>query len=136
MASVNDCTFIGNVGRDAEVRFMPSGDAMANFSIACTESFKNKEGNKQEKTEWVRVVLFGKQAEIAGEYVKKGTSVYVNGKLQTRKWTSKEGVEQFTTEIVCNRFQLLGGRGERVAQEPEKANGYQPQDDEDSDLPF
>lgn len=110
MASVNKCIFIGNLGRDPEIRYMPSGDAMANFSIACTDSFKGKSGEKQERTEWVRIVMFGKQAEIAGEYLKKGSSVYIEGRMQTRKWTNKEGQDQYTTEIVAERMQMLGGR--------------------------
>ncbi len=110
MASVNKCIFIGNLGRDPEIRYMPSGDAMANFSIACTDSFKDKSGAKQERTEWVRIVMFGKQAEIAGEYLKKGSSVYIEGRMQTRKWTNKEGQDQYTTEIVADRMQMLGGR--------------------------
>jgi single-strand DNA-binding protein len=111
MASVNKCIFIGNLGRDPEIRYMPSGDAVANFSIACTENFKDKSGEKQEKTEWVRIAMFGKLAEIAGEYLKKGSSVYVEGRMQTRKWTNKEGQDQYTTEIVADRMQMLGGRG-------------------------
>jgi single-strand DNA-binding protein len=110
MASVNKCIFIGNLGRDPEIRYMPSGDAMANFSIACTDSFKGKSGEKQERTEWVRIVMFGKQAEIAGEYLKKGSPVYIEGRLQTRKWQNKEGQDQYTTEIVADRMQMLGGR--------------------------
>ena len=111
MASVNKCIFIGNLGRDPEMRYMPDGGAVANFSIACTESFKDKSGAKQEKTEWVRIVMFGKLGEIAGEYLKKGSSVYVEGRMQTRKWTNKEGQDQYTTEIVADRMQMLGGRG-------------------------
>ncbi|MFM9913552.1 MAG: single-stranded DNA-binding protein [Methylophilaceae bacterium] len=110
MASLNRCTFIGNLGRDPEMRYMPDGGAVANFSIACTENFKDKSGAKQEKTEWVRIVMFRKLAEIAGEYLKKGSSVYVEGSMQTRKWTNKEGHEQYTTEIVADRMQMLGGR--------------------------
>ncbi len=110
MASVNKCIFIGNLGRDPEIRYMPSGDAMANFSIACTDTFKGKDGSRQERTEWVRIVMFGKQAEIAGEYLKKGSPVYIEGRLQTRKWQNKEGQDQYTTEIVADRMQMLGGR--------------------------
>ncbi|MCE9633197.1 MAG: single-stranded DNA-binding protein [Methylophilales bacterium] len=110
MASLNRCTFIGNLGRDPEMRYMPDGGAVANFSIACTENFKDKSGAKQEKTEWVRIVMFGKLGEIAGEYLKKGSSVYVEGRMQTRKWTNKEGQDQYTTEIVADRMQMLGGR--------------------------
>lgn len=111
MASVNKCIFIGNLGRDPEMRYMPSGDAIANFSIACTETFKDKSGAKQERTEWIRISMFGKLAEIAGEYLKKGSSVYIEGRMQTRKWQNKEGVDQYTTEIVADRMQMLGGRG-------------------------
>ncbi|OIQ88244.1 single-stranded DNA-binding protein [mine drainage metagenome] len=110
MASVNKCIFIGNLGRDPEIRYMPSGEAVANFSIACTDSFKSKTGEKQERTEWVRIAMFGKLAEIAGEYLKKGSSVYVEGRMQTRKWQNKEGVDQYTTEIIADRMQMLGGR--------------------------
>ena len=111
MASVNKCIFIGNLGRDPEMRYMPSGDAIANFSIACTDTFKDKSGAKQERTEWIRVAMFGKLAEIAGEYLKKGSSVYIEGRMQTRKWQNKEGQDQYTTEIVADRMQMLGGRG-------------------------
>ncbi|HQR50072.1 MAG TPA: single-stranded DNA-binding protein [Methylophilaceae bacterium] len=110
MASVNKCIFIGNLGRDPEIRYMPSGDAIANFSIACTDSFKDKSGQKQERTEWVRIAMFGKLAEIAGQYLKKGSSVYIEGRLQTRKWQNKEGQDQYTTEIVADRMQMLGSR--------------------------
>lgn len=111
MASINKCIFIGNLGREPEMRYMPSGDAIANFSIACTENFKDKSGAKQERTEWIRIAMFGKLAEIAGEYLKKGSSVYIEGRMQTRKWQNKDGVDQYTTEIVADRMQMLGGRG-------------------------
>ncbi len=107
MASVNKCIFIGNLGRDPEIRYMPSGDAMANFSIACTDSFKDKSGAKQERTEWVRIVMFGKQAEIAGEYLKKGSSVYIEGRIQTREWDGQDGVKRNRTEIVTENMILL-----------------------------
>lgn len=108
MASVNKWIGIGNLGNDPEVRFLPSGEAVSNFQIACSESWKDKAGQKQEHTEWVRVSLFGKTAEIAGEYLKKGSQVYIEGKLQTRKWTDKEGQERYTTEIRADRMQMLG----------------------------
>jgi single-strand DNA-binding protein len=111
MASVNKVILIGNLGRDPEVRYMPSGDAMANLNLATTDAWKDKSGEKQEKTEWHRVVMFGKQAEVAGEYLKKGSPVYVEGRLQTRKWTDKDGHERYTTEIVADRMQMLGSRG-------------------------
>jgi single-strand DNA-binding protein len=111
MASVNKVILVGNLGRDPEMRYAPSGDAIANFGLATTDTWKDKSGEKQEKTEWHRVVMFGKVAEIAGEYLKKGSAVYIEGRLQTRKWTDKEGHERYTTEIVADRMQMLGGRG-------------------------
>jgi single-strand DNA-binding protein len=110
MASVNKVILIGNLGRDPETRYMPDGGAITNISIATTETWKDKAGEKQEKTEWHRVAFFGKLAEIAGEYLKKGSQVYVEGRLQTRKWQDKEGVDKFTTEIVADRMQMLGSR--------------------------
>jgi single-strand DNA-binding protein len=111
MASVNKVILIGNLGADPEVRYMPSGDAVANLRIATTENWKDKNGEKQEKTEWHRVSFFGRQAEICGEYLKKGSAIYVEGSLQTRKWQNKEGQDQYTTEIRGDRMQMLGGRG-------------------------
>lgn len=110
MASVNKVILIGNLGKDPEMRYMPSGDAIANFSVATTDTWKDKNGEKQEKTEWHRVSMFGRLAEIAGEYLKKGSSVYIEGRLQTRKWTNKEGQDQYTTEVVANEMKMLGGR--------------------------
>jgi single-strand DNA-binding protein len=112
MASVNKVILLGNLGRDPETRYTTGGDAVTNLRIATSEQWKDKSGEKQEKTEWHTVVLFGRQAEVAGEYLKKGRSVYIEGRLQTRKWTDKEGVEKYSTEIVADRMQLLGGRGE------------------------
>jgi len=109
MASVNKVILIGNLGRDPEVRYMPEGGAVTNISIATTDTWKDKSGEKQERTEWHRVAFFGRLAEIAGEYLKKGSQVYVEGALRTRKWQDKEGQERYTTEIVLNRF-----RGELV----------------------
>lgn len=110
MASVNKVILIGNLGRDPEMRYMPNGDPLASFSIACTENWKDKQGVKQEKTEWVRISIFGKLAEIAGEYLKKGSSVYLEGRLQTREWNDKDGNKRSTTEVVCDRMQMLGGK--------------------------
>jgi len=109
MASVNKCIFIGNLTRDPEVKFMTSGDAVCNFSIACNESYKDKAGVKQEKVEFVNIVMYRKLAEIAGEYLKKGRPVYIEGRLQTRKW-EKDGVDRYTTEIVADSMQMLGSR--------------------------
>ena len=110
MASVNKVILLGNLGRDPETRYTTGGDAITNLNIATSEQWKDKNGEKQEKTEWHRVVLFGRQAEIAGEYLKKGRSVYIEGRLQTRKYTDKDGVEKYSTEIVGDRMQLLGSR--------------------------
>lgn len=110
MASVNKVILIGNLGRDPETRYMPDGGAVTNVSIATTESWKDKNGEKQEKTEWHRVAFFGKLAEIAGEYLKKGSQVYVEGRLQTRKWQDKDGQDKYTTEIIADRMQMLGSR--------------------------
>jgi single-strand DNA-binding protein len=109
MASVNKVILLGNLGRDPETRYTTGGEAVTNLRIATTEQWKDKSGEKQEKTEWHTVVLFGRQAEVAGEYLKKGRSVYIEGRLQTRKWTDKEGVEKYSTEIVGDRMQLIGG---------------------------
>ncbi len=110
MASVNKAIIIGNLGKDPEMRFMPSGDAICNFSLATTDSWKDKSGEKQEKTEWHRISMFGKLAEIAGEYLKKGSQVYIEGRLQTRKWQDKDGHERYTTEIIADRMQMLGSK--------------------------
>ena len=109
MASVNKVILLGNLGRDPETRYTTGGDAVTNLSIATSEQWKDKNGDKQERTEWHRVVLFGRQAEVAGEYLKKGRSVYIEGRLQTRKYNDKDGVEKYSTEIVGDRMQLLGG---------------------------
>ncbi len=111
MASVNKVILIGNLGKDPEVRYMPSGSAICNITVATTRNWKNKEsGDKMEETEWHRVSFFDRQAEIAGEYLKKGSPVYIEGRLKTRKWTDKEGVERYTTEIISDVMQLLGSR--------------------------
>jgi single-strand DNA-binding protein len=113
---VNKAILVGNLGRDPEVRYAPNGQAVANITLATSESWKDKNtGDKQEKTEWHRVVFFGKLAEIAGEYLKKGMQVYVEGRLQTRKWQDKDGQDRYTTEIVANEMQMLGSREGRGA---------------------
>jgi len=110
MASVNKVILIGNLGRDPETRYMPEGGAITNISIATTDKWKDKSGEMQEKTEWHRIAFFGKLAEIAGEYLKKGSQVYVEGRLQTRKWQDKDGQDKYTTEVVANVMQMLGSR--------------------------
>ena len=149
MASVNKVIIVGNLGRDPEVRYLPEGGAITNISVATTDAWKDKSGEKQERTEWHRVAFFGKLAEIAGEYLKKGSQVYVEGALRTRKWQDKEGKERYTTEIVADRMQMLGSRGggsEPMAREPAAAasGGAKPQakkgggafDEMDDDIPF
>ncbi len=108
---INKVILVGNLGQDPEVRYMPNGNAVTNMTIATTESWNDKQtGERQEKTEWHRVVMFRKLAEIAGEYLKKGSQVYIEGKLQTRKWQDNNGNDRYTTEIVANEMQMLGSR--------------------------
>jgi single-strand DNA-binding protein len=161
MASVNKVILLGNLGRDPETRYTTGGDAVCNLNIATSETWKDKSGEKQEKTEWHRVVLFGRTAEIAGEYLKKGRSVYIEGRLQTKKYTDKDGVEKYSTEIVGDRMQLIGGAreggggdaefsapssgggGRRESSAPSGGGGGKPAggpkknvDDFDDDIPF
>ena len=154
MASVNKVILIGNLGRDPETRYTTGGDAVTTLNIATSEQWKDKSGEKQERTEWHRVVLFARLAEIAGEYLKKGRSVYIEGRLQTRKYTDKDGVEKYSTEIVADRMQLLGGReggasggevefagttsGGSARREPAAAKGGAKKNTEDfdDDIPF
>ena len=110
MASVNKVILVGNLGRDPETRYMPDGGAITNISIATTSTWKDKSGEKQEATEWHRVAFFGKLAEIAGEYLKKGSQVYVEGKLKTRKWQDKDGQEKYMTEVIADEMKMLGSR--------------------------
>jgi single-strand DNA-binding protein len=121
---VNKVIIVGNCGQDPETRFMPSGGAVTNLSIATSESWKDKtSGEPQERTEWHGVVFFNRLAEIAGEYVKKGSKLYVEGALRTRKWQNKEGQDQYTTEIVASEMQMLDSRG---GQDGGQGGGYQP----------
>ena len=109
---VNKVILVGNLGKDPEVRYMPNGNAVANITVATSETWKDKNtGDSQEKTEWHRVVLFRKLGEIAGEYLKKGSKVYIEGKLQTRKWQDQNGQDRYTTEIVADQMQMLDSRG-------------------------
>lgn len=111
MASVNKVIIVGNLGRDPETRYMTNGEAVTNIAVATTESWKDKQsGEKKELTEWHRITFYRKLAEIASQYLKKGSQVYIEGKLQTRKWTDKEGVERYTTEIIADTMQMLGSR--------------------------
>lgn len=117
MASLNQCNFIGNVGK-LETRFMPNGEAVTNISLACNETWKDKSGAQQEKCEWVNVTMYKKLAEIAGEYLKVGSQVFISGKMSTRKWQDKEGKERYTTEIIVNEMTMLGGKQDRSTTQP------------------
>lgn len=134
--AVNKFIGIGNLGRDPEIRFMPDGKAVCNFSIAISEKYKDKSGEAKEVTEWVNVALFGKLAEISGEYLKKGSKVYIEGKMKTEKY-SKDGVDRYTTKIIGEKMEMLSGKSEieskpRAEQKPE-ASGF---DNMDDDIPF
>lgn len=125
MASVNKVILIGNLGRDPEVRYTPSGAAVCNLRIATTRNWKSRDsGEKQEETEWHSVVLYDRQAEIAGEYLKKGRPVYIEGRLKTRKWQDKDGNDRYTTEIVAESMQLLGGREGMGGGSSDEGGGY------------
>lgn len=145
MASVNKAIIVGNLGRDPETRYMPNGEAVTNVAVATTDSWKDKNtGEKKESTEWHRITFYRKLAEIAGQYLKKGSQVYIEGRLQTRKWQDKDGQDRYTTEIIADTMQMLGSR---QSSEP-KADGYEETpavrnqrpapnfNDMDDDIPF
>jgi single-strand DNA-binding protein len=150
MASVNKVIVVGNLGKDPETRFLPDGKAVCNFSVATTDKWTDKATNeKKEATEWHRISSFGRLAEICGEYLKKGSQVYIEGKLRTRKWQDKEGQDRYTTEIIADAMQMLGSRsgmggGEpREPREPSAAGESRPAkkpagqfQDMDDDIPF
>ncbi|MBK7815730.1 MAG: single-stranded DNA-binding protein [Rhodocyclaceae bacterium] len=152
MASVNKVILVGNLGADPETRYMPNGDAVCNIRVATTESWKDKQsGEKKEITEWHRVVFYRKLAEIAGQYLKKGSQVYLEGRIRTRKWTDKEGQERYTTEIEANEMQMLGrregmgdsgpregsgGGGRAAPTKPAAASSGGGFNDFDDDIPF
>ena len=147
---VNKAILIGNLGNDPDMRYTAGGAAVANISIATAESWRDKEtGEQQERTEWHRVVFFGRLAEIVGEYLRKGSQVYVEGRIQTRKWQDKEGQDRYTTEIVANELQMLGSKGGSANYEPSPqpqqsapapqaaaSSAPTPADDFDDDIPF
>jgi len=136
---VNKVIIVGHLGKDPEVRYSPSGAAVANITVATSEQWKDKNtGEKQEKTEWHRVVFFSRLAEIVGEYLKKGSQVYVEGRLQTRKWQDKDGNDRYTTEIVASEMQMLGGRsGDGQQSKPSHPASKEPEpEDFDDDIPF
>ncbi|HLO25940.1 MAG TPA: single-stranded DNA-binding protein [Geobacteraceae bacterium] len=144
MASLNKVMLIGNLGKDPEVRYTAAGTAVASFSVATSEKFKNKNGEWEEKTEWHNVTLWARLAEIAGEYLSKGKTVYIEGRLQTRKWQDRDGKDRYTTEIVGEKMQMLSGKGEggggrqgagRTTENQEP--GYEePVFNPDDDIPF
>lgn len=149
MASVNKVIIVGHLGKDVELRYSAAGDAIANLTIATSESWKDKAtGEKKEATEWHRCNCFGKLAEICGQYLKKGAQVYVEGSLRTRKWTDKEGIERYTTEIRMDQMVMLGGKQDGQRQSGEQDSDYKPApqrnaqgskpsfDDLDQDIPF
>lgn len=146
MASLNKVMLIGNLGKDPEVRYTAGGTAVASFSLATTEKFKGKDGNWEEKTEWHNITLWARLAEIAGEYLSKGKTVYIEGRLQTRKWTDKEGKDRYTTEIVGEKMQMLSSKGEgggggqrqsKPQQDYNQGGGYEePVFNPDDEIPF
>ena len=137
MASVNKTTLVGNLGADPEIRYMPDGTATDTLAIATTDAWKDRTtGEKKEKTEWHRVVFFKGLAEIAEKYLKKGSQIYVEGKLRTRKWTDKEGIDRYTTEIVGREMQMLGKKPAGEEQTPPKVQEAPDAGDMDDDIPF
>jgi single-strand DNA-binding protein len=141
MASVNKVILIGNLGRDPELRYMPNGDAIASLAIATTDTWRDKNtGEKQERTEWHRAMMFGKKAEIAGEYLKKCSQVYIEGRLQTRKWTDKSDIERYTTEVIVDQMKMLGKKepaSSSTSTTSKKESSAPAHDDPfDDDIPF
>ena len=146
MASLNKVMLIGNLGKDPEVRYTASGTAVASFSLATRERFKSKSGEWEERTEWHNVTLWGRLAEIAGEYLAKGKTVYIEGRLQTRKWQDRDGRDRYTTEVVAEKMQMLSSRGDgpgrtggRTSEEPATGQGGgldEPPFNPDDDIPF
>jgi single-strand DNA-binding protein len=137
--AVNKAILVGNLGRDPEVRHIPSGQAVANFTLATSESFNDRNGAKQERTDWHNIVVYGKQAELCGQYLKKGRQCYVEGRLQTREYEAKDGSgKRYRTEIIAQRVQFLGGRGAAADEGPAEFGGGSdvPTGMDESDIPF
>lgn len=137
------CCFIGRLGRDVDMRYQPSGDAIASFSIAVGSTWKDKSGAKQESTEWVNVTAFGKLGEVCGQYLKKGSQVFVSGRMKTDKYQDKEGVDRYITKIIADRMQMLGSRDDKPQQssgdrqqQPSSRGGGVSGFDDDQDVPF
>ena len=138
VASINKVILIGNLGSDPEVRYTPSGKPVANFSIATTENWTNKDGGKEERTEWHRIVAWGRLGEICGDYLHKGKQVYIEGKLQTRSWEDREGNKRYTTEIIAQTMQMLGPKGKegRATSREESYPVEEPISVPEDDIPF
>lgn len=138
MRGVNKAIIVGNLGQDPDTRYMPSGSAVTNISIATSEKWKDKQtGEPRERTEWHKVSMFGRLAEIAAEYLRKGSQVYIEGKLQTDKWQDRDGNDRYTTKIIANQMQMLGGKMASKSVENRVASQSQPSsDDFDDDIPF
>ena len=144
--SLNKVILIGRLGRDPETRYMPNGDAVCNFSVATSESWKDQSGKRQTRTEWHAITMYRKLAEIAGQYLKKGSQVYLEGKIQSRKYTGKDGIERTAYEIVCSEMKMLGGKAEGVEEQrnpppppqarQQPAAAPVPQDEIDDSIPF
>jgi len=144
--TVNKVILIGRLGKDPDMRYTPSGTAVANFSLATNSSFKDSDGNWQDKTEWHNIVTFGRTAEIAGEYLKKGKLVYIDGRLQTSSWEDQNGQKRYKTEVVASELQLIGSRGDGESSSDTSANNTEdevpaaedmaPANEEEDDLPF
>lgn len=140
--SLNLCQFIGFFGKDPEISYMQNGNAVAKFSLACADDYKDKSGNKVEQTNWIRCVAFGRLAEIIGEYCRKGSKIYLSGKYTTRDWTDDQNVKHYTTEIVANEMQMLDGKQEQEPRQqskaPQSAPSSPPQFDDfpDDSIPF
>ena len=140
MRGVNKVIVVGNLGQDPDTRYLPSGSAVTNISVATSESWKDKEtGEKKERTEWHKVAAFGRLAEIMAEYLRKGSQVYIEGKLRTRKWQDKDGNDRYTTEIIADQMQMLGGKQEQSKPAPSSTPPAQTEpgpDDFDDDISF
>jgi len=134
---LNKVVLIGRLGRDPETRYMPNGEAVCNFSVATSESWKDSNGQKQERSEWHNVTMYRKLAEIAGQYLTKGSQVYLEGKIQSRKYTDKNGVERTAYEIIANEMKMLGGNSQATQEQPKYPQGNaKPADDISDDVPF
>lgn len=141
MAGVNKVILVGRLGADPEIRYTPSGAAVANFTLATSENWKDKDGNKQEKTEWHKIVVFSKLAEICGQYLNKGKQIYIEGRIQTRQWEDRDGNKKYTTEIVANQMQMLGSPSQGQKQAAPAGAGGAPRAGENDppeldDIPF